>query len=888
MSDSSGAALAAAPDLTQCEIEPIHIPGSIQPHGALLALRGDALRVSQASASCFDLLGVAAGDLLGRTLADALGATIDTAVRSALGRHDAITSAPAVLVDSLTIGGADFDGHVHRSGDRVVLELEPVISSPAASRDALDELAQSIRRVRDESRMPQKAQVVAECIRNLTGYDRVMIYQYHEDWHGEVIAEARDDDVEPYLGHHFPASDIPSQARRMYLVSPTRVIADVEYDPSPLEPVVDPDGGVPLDLSRSLLRSVSPMHLEYLRNMQVRATLVASLMREGRMWGQVSCHHRTPYRPSTRVRQLIDLMAHDVSAQVALHAEVVSRERSAQLTAAREKITASIRAGTRLSALLSGPELPALLGVVAADGVALLHADAITRGGATPESAEIRSIVDALLSQHVDGAAEMLATECLSALLPWTAPLAATAAGVLMFPMSVAQPMRVVFFRGEQLRDVIWGGRPDTAVSVGSDGRLSPRTSFAAWTESVRLRSPRWRDEELKSAGEVAALVDVELRRLAQDAARIERARLIDAIAALESGFAMFDAEHRLVAFNDRLVDFERSGPSVPRLGMPRASLFPRRELEGKTSDGERDVGARSSAPGDTRQPSSVVFEKRVGDRSIRVSLSPTSDGGSVALFTDISELKRIQASLEAARDLAHNANRTKSAFLARMSHELRTPLNSIIGFTRQVRRRGGLTLPTIEQSYLARVEANGINLLALINDLLDLSKIEAGKLPVVMSTVRLGELVTETVSQLEGQPRHEGVALRVELPTAIQDISTDGDKLRQVLVNLVGNAVKFTRAGSVTVRVVCDAGGVPLRIDVTDTGVGIPADRVDAIFSDFEQADDTTARKYGGTGLGLGIARALCALLKMTLSVSSRVEEGSTFSIGMGALARP
>ena len=235
------------------------------------------------------------------------------------------------------------------------------------------------------------------------------------------------------------------------------------------------------------------------------------------------------------------------------------------------------------------------------------------------------------------------------------------------------------------------------------------------------------------------------------------------------------------------------------------------------------------------------------------------------------------------ARDAAERMSQAKSEFLTRMSHELRTPLNSVIGFSNVLLRRAKTRLVTQEVAYLERIRANGTHLLSLIDDLLDLSKIEAGKERLELGVVLLDELIAETVAQLEGRLVGKDIALRTELPPDIAPLVTDARKLKQVLINLIGNAVKFTELGSVTVRVIVDSEqNEALRIQVADTGIGIPADRQVAIFDAFEQADSGDARRYGGTGLGLSIALSFSRLMGYHLSVTSAEGQGSTFTLDL------
>ncbi len=261
-----------------------------------------------------------------------------------------------------------------------------------------------------------------------------------------------------------------------------------------------------------------------------------------------------------------------------------------------------------------------------------------------------------------------------------------------------------------------------------------------------------------------------------------------------------------------------------------------------------------------------------------------------VAVFEkDVTARRRTQLALRMAKEEAEEANRAKSQFLASMSHELRTPLNSVIGFTNILLKNRSGNLAAQDLSFLERIIANGKHLLELINEVLDLAKIEAGRMELALASVDLPALLGDTLSQLEGQVRGKEVALRAGVPEVIDPIQTDSGKLKQVIINLVGNALKFTREGEVAVEVqVQEDGRTPSAITVRDTGIGIPPDRLQAIFEAFQQADKNTSREFGGTGLGLTISRSLCQLMGFGLRVESEVGKGSTFTILLTDQASP
>ncbi len=373
---------------------------------------------------------------------------------------------------------------------------------------------------------------------------------------------------------------------------------------------------------------------------------------------------------------------------------------------------------------------------------------------------------------------------------------------------------------------------------------------------------------------------DVSDRLRAAEAISTMRQQLLEALEAIDAGFALFDAEDRVIQVNSAYRAYykeieDKFEPGTPYIEIARAYLTAFPEYAGGLPFAEA-VQSWVSA----RNERANTKEFQQANRWLLLQDRPTASGGRVSLRTDISHLKHIQRELEEARSKAEQANRAKSEFLARMSHELRTPLNSIIGFSRLVKSNKHGALSAKDVNFLERVSSNGEHLLALINDILDLSRIEAGRMPLLVEEIDCNALVLETVRMLEDQS-HGDVRLLAYVSPRQLNVSTDSSKLRQVLINLVGNAVKFTARGTITVRVDKSEevpGGVVFS--VTDTGVGIPADRLQAIFEAFEQADGTTTRQYGGTGLGLTISRSLCELIHATLTVESEVGVGSVFRV--------
>ena len=272
---------------------------------------------------------------------------------------------------------------------------------------------------------------------------------------------------------------------------------------------------------------------------------------------------------------------------------------------------------------------------------------------------------------------------------------------------------------------------------------------------------------------------------------------------------------------------------------------------------------------------------RRLVEWDTTVLRSPSGDVvGTASLGADVTERRRHEARLLQARDDAEKASRAKSDFLSRMSHELRTPLNSVIGFANVLRKNKSGRLTPEDVVFLDRIISNGKHLLTLVNNVLDISKVEAGRLTVTTSIVALDELIKDVVAQLEGQPRAAAVTLKSIVPDDMLPIESDHVLFRQVLINLTSNAIKFTQAGAVVVSAETDNTGQPLRVRVRDTGIGIAPDRLGAIFEPFEQAEEDTHQRFGGSGLGLSISKAICEALGYRLLVESKPGSGSTFTV--------
>ena len=369
------------PDLTNCDREPIHQPGAIQPHGALLVCKAEDLVITHASENLQRLCGVPATEAIGSRLGQ-LFPTSQASGREQMLQQEVRDERP-VYMFSVRIKGVSrpFDGIAHRRGDSIFLELEPGDSDRGLSAPELYRMVQrAISRFQQADSVLEICQTCARQIRRITGFDRVMVYRFDEEWNGQVIAEERRDDLEPFLGLHYPASDIPQQARELYSKNWLRFIADRDYVPAKLLPEVHAQSAQPLDMSFSVLRSVSPIHLEYLRNMGVGASMSVSLMRDGKLWGLIACHHYSPRYVPYDVRTACELLGQWLSLTLTAAEDREKRDyrnKTAQTLAA---LMANVEQLDDIAPALIEHE-PNLLTYMQAEGAAVIVGDRVLRLG---------------------------------------------------------------------------------------------------------------------------------------------------------------------------------------------------------------------------------------------------------------------------------------------------------------------------------------------------------------------------------------------------------------------------------------------------------------------------------------------------------------------------
>ncbi|MBE9039311.1 GAF domain-containing protein [Oscillatoriales cyanobacterium LEGE 11467] len=751
--------------LSEVVPEPVCFAGSIQPHGVLLALSIPERVVVQVSANIQDYFDISPQDLLGRPLSVLLDETEIEAIDRELKHAGHLNKSSA----RINRDQQHFHITAYRTATAIVLELEPA-SIQLDARQMHARVNQAIAQLRRVPDLTEFLQTAAATVRGMTEFDRVMVYQFDSQGAGAVVAEAKRDDLPPYLGLHYPATDIPEPIRELYRRGLVRYIPDLS---APWVEFISTENSIavqPLDLSSCVLRGVDPCCVEYHRNMGVAAILVIALVRGDTLWGLISCHHQTPKFIDGDVRESCQILGQLIASELA---NKVNTEELDELTRLRSLLTEFIQSIAEVDDLKQALVNPAprLLDLVSAQGAAVCLEDEITRVGQTPSQDRIREIVDWIETQpsfpssfSLPASAPdnvLFCTDSLPKIYQAAEAFKDSASGLLALQISKVRRYTILWFRPEVLQTVNWAGDPNTSLTVAADGSvtLCPRQSFDRWQEIVRFTSLPWKHCELENA-----------------------------------------------------------------------------------------LNLRSAIVG-------IVLK-------------------------GADELARVNQELE-------RSNRELDSFAYAASHDLKEPLRGIHNYSNLLLRGYSEVLDDVGRSRLRTLTRLTRRMETLIDALLKFSRL--GQAELNIHPTDLDRLLHQVLEELSiGRPHQQA---EIRIPRSLPTVHCDSVLMRDVLVNLLSNALKYNdksqrwieigyiESESETARQGPEASKNlhPEIFYVRDNGIGIRERHLDRIFSLFKRLHEQ--HLYGGgTGAGLTIAKKIIEHHGGRIWVESTDGEGSTF----------
>jgi len=489
-------------DITNCDKEPIHILGKIQGHGFLIGINRKDQLINYISENTAAYIGDDPTKYLGKHIDE-------IEVKMNISNYGNILKLSQIIMlglgngfESLNPFYIEVDG---KALNLIITDLDLTYLlefEPCNYREEFDvqkTIGRSISAILAESRLHLMLKRAAIEIKKIIKYDRVMIYQFGDDGHGEVVAEEKNSDLKPFLGMHYPASDIPKQSRELYKINLTRIIADVHKDCPAI--VSSQSQNEPLDLTYSVLRAVSPIHIQYLKNMGVAASFSISLLSHGELWGLVACHNYSPKFIDYKAREASKLIGQILSPALEYRVGEEDSEKFTQLNQAVNSLIQYIEKESDIANALTANAVT-INNVCSSAGAVLVFDNKIIGVGSTPKDAEVKDIVKWIIDNSED---MVFYTDRFPAIFPAAEKYSEIASGVFACILSRELSEMILFFKPEQKQSIDWAGNPEKPVVTASDGslQLSPRLSFEKWTEIVRYTSAKW------SRGEIAAIINL-------------------------------------------------------------------------------------------------------------------------------------------------------------------------------------------------------------------------------------------------------------------------------------------------------------------------------------------------------------------------------------------
>ncbi|SEB69692.1 ATP-binding protein [Terriglobus roseus] len=849
--NSTPASPAAAEPITldNCASEPIRIPGSIQRHGFLLGLDEAQERVVLASENTEEFLRTPLKLILGAPYVHLFERELSAVIyrQSCMSDPDGMVS----YLGAFRIHNDLFSVVTHCvEGKRLLeFELQDRLVGSEMMNTVITNFVATLSKLETEIEL---ADAVTQQVAALTGFDRVMLYCFDEEGNGTVLSEANSGLLPSYLNLHFPASDIPQQARELYVLNTVRIIPNGSYEPSPLRSL----DGAPhiVDLSLSVLRSVSPIHLEYMRNMGTASSMSISILSEGRLWGLISGHHAEPRMVPFLVRSACDMLSKLVGTQLTTFRTAARLQTLTNFHAVQRELLTHIAAQFDYIGGLSS-QMDLTRQVTDASGAVLWVDGDFQQIGITPDKASVARIVEWLDSQPN---MELYETRYLGGVLPWTSEIADVAAGMLAIRVSDIRQKYILWFRPELVHTVDWAGEP--VKLSGPNDRLNPRKSFESWSQTFRGQAKRWSTAEIESAREFrAAITTVSLRR-AEEEAELSTARFEQLTHALPEKIFTADDDGRIQYVNDR---WREAGLSEGGCWYSEGRLAAEDEERIKTlwrehvqsgqlfEEEVRLLTGKDHAPR-WNLVRAVPFMRRGAARA-----------GWVGSMIDLTERRERETALRMTEKLALTGRMTSV-----IAHEINNPLESITNLLYLIRH----DLPTTSDAmqYIGQAESELERISGITKQTLRWSRENSGG----AESFTADAVFNDVLRLFHGKIRNRHVTAEVRGGEGIEIQGIQG-QIRQVIANLVANAIDAARVGG---KVWMDARFLTddiVEIRVGDDGVGMTPETVRQLFQPFFSTKGDL-----GNGLGLYISHEIVERHGGELHVDTEPGRGTVMRI--------
>ena len=832
-----------------CANEPIRIPGAIQPHGFLLVLDDAQEHVTVASENAADILRTPFKLLLGASIEHLFERELLSAIRQ---QKCAVEPEGMVTyLGTFRIREELYAVITHCIESQRVLEFER--QDRLVGAEMMNSIITNFVGTLSKLESAQElCDAITSQVAQLTGYDRILLYSFDDEGHGTVLSEKNNGRLPSYLDLRFPAGDIPQQARELYVLNTVRIIPDAYATPSPLR-AIQAEAPHILDLSLGVLRAVSPIHIQYMKNMGTLSSMSISIISEGRLWGLISGHHAEPRLVPYLVRSACDMLSKLVGTQITTFRTAERFNTLTRFHAVQRRLLTHIAAQYNYLESLS-TELDSLQQVTGASGVALSIDGEHSTAGAVPSAADIVRIMHWLDSRTQS---DLYVTRELSKDLPWAADLADTASGLLAIRISDVRQRYILWFRPQVIRTVTWAGEP---AKQSSPDRLNPRKSFENWREIFHGQSTQWTDAEMESAREFLSAINTISLRRAEEEAELSNSRFEQLTHALPEKIFTADDNGKLIYVNSHWTEEGLGKEGVwyheGRLDAEDAArIAPLWQDAVRTGESfEEEVRLLI---GERRTPRwnlvrAVPFRRKNGDRA-----------GWIGSVIDLTERREREAALRMTEKLALTGRMTSV-----IAHEINNPLESITNLLFLVRH----DLPADAQSleYLSMAESELERISGITRQTLRWGRENS----LGAETFTAGALFTDVLRLFQGKIRNRTVTATVR---SGEDVPICGilGQIRQVIANLVSNAVDAAHLGGniwLEARATSHGGA---ELTVGDDGVGMTSEQQSKLFEPFFSTKGDL-----GNGLGLYISEEIVTRHGGQIRYKTASGKGSEFSV--------